>query len=128
MYENVNEPLISRRAFGLRMVRHGAVAIALLAGSLVIGMVGYAVLAEMRPVDAFVNAAMILGGMGPVDPLTNDAAKLFAGVYAIYSGVVFLVAVGAIFAPALHRVLHKLHLAGAATDHRDTGSTGADGG
>ena len=53
---------------------------------------------------------MILGGMGPVDPMTNDAAKLFAGLYALYSGVVFLLSVGVVFAPVLHRILHKLHL------------------
>jgi hypothetical protein len=110
VYESINEPLLSRRLFVRRMVRHGAAAIALLGGSLLLGVIGYWWLDDLPPVDAFLNAAMILGGMGPVDPLTNDAAKLFAGVYALYAGVVFLVSVGVIFAPALHRVLHKLHL------------------
>ena len=94
MYEHVSEPLISRHDFTLRMLRHGAGALALLGGSLVIGIVGHAVLDNLDPVDAFLNAAMILGGMGPVDPLRNDAAKVFAGIYALYSGAVFLVAVG----------------------------------
>ena len=67
-------------------------------------------LAGLNIVDAFVNAAMILGGMGPVDPLPTDGAKIFAGLYAIYSGIVFLVIAGVILAPFLHRVLHALHL------------------
>jgi hypothetical protein len=110
MYEHASEPLISRRDFTMRMLRHGAGALALLGGSLMIGIVGYAALDNMKPVDAFLNASMILGGMGPVDPLTNNTAKIFAGVYALYSGAVFLVAVGVVFAPVLHRIFHKLHL------------------
>ena len=110
MYENVNQPLISRRAFARRMARHGAGAIALLGGSLLIGVVGYWWLDNLPPVDAFLNAAMILGGMGPIDSLHTDAAKVFAGVYALYSGVVFLISVGVVFAPALHSILHKLHV------------------
>jgi hypothetical protein len=92
------------------MARHGAVSLGLLGGSLVLGIVGYMALAHLRFVDAFLNAAMILGGMGPVDPLPDDGAKLFAGLYALYSGVVFLVVVGVVFAPVLHRILHHLHL------------------
>jgi hypothetical protein len=65
----------------------------------------------MNAVDAFLNAAMILGGMGPVGELSSDAAKVFAGLYALYSGLVVLIAAGVIFAPVLHRVLHSLHLA-----------------
>ena len=88
--------------------------ILLVSGSLVlwvaIGMVGYAALDNLPPVDAFLNAAMIAGGMGPVDVLTNDGAKLFAGFYAIVSGIVIIAAAGVIIAPALHRLLHNLHL------------------
>lgn len=104
------------------MGRHSAFAIALLGGSLLIGMAGYMGLAHLRLVDAFLNAAMILGGMGPVDVLSDDAAKLFAGVYALYSGVIFLVVVGVVFAPLLHRVLHRLHLD--ETDEADSASDG----
>jgi hypothetical protein len=110
VYEHVSEPLLPRRLFILRFLRHAAAATLLLVGSLAIGMVGYAVLDGLSLVDAFLNASMILGGMGPVDPLRNDASKLFAGLYALYSGVVFLVAVGVVFAPVLHRILHRLHL------------------
>src|SRR3954464_9393363 len=102
MYEHASEPLIPRRDFVVRVLLHAGGAVVLLGGSLVIGIVGYAYFDHLRWIDAFGNASMILGGMGPVDPLTNDAAKLFAGVYALYAGVVFLVAVGTIFAPILH--------------------------
>ena len=86
------------------------IALALLAVSLVIGMAGYHWLAPMGWVDAFVNAAMLLGGMGPVDPLTNDAAKTFAGVYALYCGVVFIATAGLVLAPVGTHILHRFHL------------------
>jgi hypothetical protein len=86
------------------------VALAVLAVSLAIGMVGYHWLAPMGWIDAFHNAAMILGGMGPVDPLTNDNAKLFAGVYAIYCGVVFIATAGLLIAPLGTYLLHRFHL------------------
>lgn len=86
------------------------VALALLAVSLLIGMAGYHWLAPMRWTDAFLNAAMLLGGMGPVDQLTNDAAKLFAGSYALYCGVVFIATAGLIIAPVGMHILHRFHL------------------
>ena len=86
------------------------VALVLLAVSLLIGMAGYHWLAPMRWTDAFLNAAMLLGGMGPVDPLTNDAAKLFAGGYALYCGVVFIATAGLIIAPVGTHILHRFHL------------------
>lgn len=86
------------------------VALVLLLVSLALGMAGYHWLAPMSWVDAFLNAAMLLGGMGPVDPLTNDAAKLFAGAYALYCGVVFIATAGLIIAPVGMHVLHKFHL------------------
>ena len=110
MYESYSDPIISRRAYVRRQLRHLAVAFVVLGGSLVVGMVGYMSLNGLSLVDAFVNAAMILGGMGPVDQLKNDAAKWFAGIYALYSGIVFLVAVAVVAAPAVHRFLHRLNL------------------
>jgi hypothetical protein len=86
------------------------VALVLLGVSLLIGMTGYHWLAPMRWVDAFLNAAMLLGGMGPVDVLDNDAAKLFAGGYALYCGVVFIATAGLIIAPVGTHILHKFHL------------------
>jgi hypothetical protein len=110
MYERYDEPVLSRRAFAARVLRHAGLAALLLLASLGLGVAGYMGLAGLAPVDAFLNAAMILGGMGPVDVLNSDAAKLFAGLYAIYCGVFFLVIAGLILAPFLHRVLHSLHL------------------
>jgi hypothetical protein len=110
MYERYNEPVLSRRAFAARVLRHTALAALLLLASLAVGVVGYMSLAHLSFVDAFLNAAMILGGMGPVDLLTTDGAKLFAGLYALYCGVFFLVIAGLVLAPFLHRVLHLLNL------------------
>jgi hypothetical protein len=86
------------------------VALVLLGISLSIGMSGYHWLAAMDWTDSFQNSAMILGGMGPVDPLTNDPAKLFAGTYALYCGVVFIATAGLIIAPVGTHILHKFHL------------------
>lgn len=85
-------------------------AFVLLAISLVIGMAGYHWLAPMGWTDAFVNAAMLLGGMGPVDPLNNDTVKLFAGGYALYCGVVFIATAGLVLAPVGAHILHRFHL------------------
>ena len=73
-------------------------------------MAGYIWIAGQSPVDAFLNAAMLLGGMGPVGELPSDAAKIFAGCYALYAGIVFIASAGVLIAPVAHRVLHKLHL------------------
>lgn len=124
MYEHASEPLLPRRAFIMRVLRHAGLAALLLVGSLGVGVLGYAVLGNLSWVDAFLNASMILGGMGPVDVLKTDAAKVFAGIYALYSGVVFLLSVGVVFAPVLHRVLHKLHLQAATAD--DSTKDGSD--
>lgn len=76
-----------------------------------IGMVGYHILAGLGWVDSFENAAMILGGMGPVDQMSTTSAKIFAGLYAIFSGLMFLSIMGIVLAPIFHRVMHKFHLA-----------------
>jgi len=87
------------------------IAVGLLAVSLAIGMVGYHWLAPMGWIDAFLNAAMLLGGMGPVDPPpANDAVKIFAGVYALYCGVVFIATAGLVLAPVGTHILHRFHL------------------
>ena len=83
--------------------------LALIVVSLFLGMLGYHYYEELPWRDAFLNAAMLLGGMGPVESPQTDGGKLFAGLYALYAGLVFLVAVGLIVAPALHRMLHKFH-------------------
>jgi hypothetical protein len=110
MFEHRRKPLLSRRAFAARLARSGAVASALIAVSLAIGVIGYHVVAELPWIDALLNASMILTGMGPVDPLRTPAAKIFASAYALFSGVAFLTVVGVAMAPIVHRFLHRFHL------------------
>ena len=119
MYEQRDEPLLPRSAFLKRLASHAGIAIAIVLGSLVIGILGYHILEGLAWIDALVNAAMILGGMGPVDALHTNAGKLFAAFYALYSGIVFLLAVGVIFAPVFHRILHHFHLETGSDDAKD---------
>ena len=109
MYESLSHPPIDRRRFVRRFLGHFLVAAALIAGSLGAGMVGYVAFEHLSWIDAFLNSAMLLGGMGPVDPPKTDAGKLFAGVYALYAGLVFIVTAALLFSPVLHRLLHRLH-------------------
>lgn len=91
------------------MLRHAAAALVLVLFSLMLGMAGYEYFEQLPWRDAFLNAAMLLGGMGPVNAPQTDAGKLFAGLYALYAGLAFLVGVGVIFTPIVHRVMHKFH-------------------
>jgi len=115
-FEHKSAPLASRRKFLQRQLRHTAIATALVGVSLLVGMAGYMFLARMSVADAFLNAAMLLGGMGPVGDLPNTASKIFAGCFALYAGVIFIVSAGVLIAPAAHRVLHQLHLDTSARD------------
>jgi len=94
----------------IRMVRHVALAFLFILVSLVIGMCGYRYFEGMSWVDSYLNAAMILGGMGPIGELHTVNGKLFAGSYALYSGLMAIVIVGVMAAPILHRFLHRFHL------------------
>lgn len=109
MYEHRSHRPLPRRQFVVRLLQHVGVVLALVAASLVLGMGGYVRFEHLTPLDAFLNAAMLLGGMGPVDMPRTDAGKLFAGLFALYSGLLFLVAAGLVLAPVMHRVLHKFH-------------------
>jgi hypothetical protein len=109
MFEHRSKPLLPLRAFYARLARSAAVALLVVAFALGIGMVGYRAFEPMSWVDAFVNAAMILSGMGPASSLQTDGGKIFAGCYALFSGLAFLTSLGIIFAPAVHRFLHKFH-------------------
>jgi hypothetical protein len=109
VYEARHEPPVTRAAFTRRLVWHGVGVLALLLASLGGGMVGYVALEGLSPLDAFLNAAMLLGGMGPVDLPKTAAGKLFAGCYALYAGLVFIVSAALVFTPVLHRVLHRFH-------------------
>jgi hypothetical protein len=111
MYESRHVPLATRKRFVLRVIRHFGVAMALVSVSLGIGIFGYRYFEGMRWIDAYLNAAMLLGGMGPVDPqLRTTSGKLFAGIYALYAGMVVLVAASILIAPVFHRFVHRFHL------------------
>ena len=110
MFERHNKHLLPRKEFYRRLAHHAMLGVVVLIGSLAIGMIGYHSFEKMSWVDAFVNAAMILSGMGPVATLQTDAGKIFAGCYAIYSGITLIGILGIIFAPIVHRFLHKFHL------------------
>ena len=110
MYESRKQELLPRRRFARRLATHSAAALGLLTVSLAIGMCGYVALEHLSWIDAFLNASMLLGGMGPVDPPKTPAGKLFAGLYALYSGLVFIVTAAVLLAPLLHRVLHRFHV------------------
>ena len=109
MYESLTEQPLAQVRFLLRLLAHVAGASLLIGGSLGIGMAGYAHFERLSWLDAFVNAAMLLGGMGPVDNPQTPAGKLFAGCYALYCGLVVIVSVGILFAPVVHRALHLFH-------------------
>jgi uncharacterized membrane protein len=109
MYESRKHAPLSIRAFAARLLRHLAVALCLLLVSLLIGIAGYVTLEHMSVMDAFLNAAMLLGGMGPVNAPVTSAGKLFAGCYALYAGLVFILTAALIFTPIVHRVLHRFH-------------------
>jgi hypothetical protein len=110
LYEHRSQPLLTRREFARRMLWHGIFASTVLAISLGMGVLGYHYIEQIPWVDALLNAAMILGGMGPVDTLHTAPGKLFASFYALYSGMIFLVVVGILIAPLAHRLMHRLHL------------------
>jgi hypothetical protein len=110
MYEHKSEPLLPFERFARRLLGHFIVALGVIFGSLGVGVAGYHFLEKLPWLDALLNASMILGGMGPVDAIRTPAGKLFASLYALFSGVVFLVIVGIVIAPVGHRLLHSLHL------------------
>ncbi len=109
MYESKNQQPLASAGFARRLLGHLLVAIGLLGLSLAFGMVGYVVFENLSWLDAFLNAAMLLGGMGPVNPPQTGAGKLFAGLYALYAGLVFIVTAALLFTPILHRLIHRFH-------------------
>lgn len=110
MFEHRRQPLLSPHEFVVRQITFVLVALGIIASSLVLGILGYHFFENLSWIDSLVNAAMILGGMGPVNQLHTNAGKLFASFYALYSGIIFLVSVGVILAPLYHRFLHRFHL------------------
>lgn len=110
MFEKKHEPLLDRTAFALRLGRSCGVTLLIVATSLAVGSLGYRYFGQLDWIDALLNAAMILTGMGPVNAMTSIEGKLFATFYALYSGVAFLSMMAVILAPLIHRLLHKFHL------------------
>jgi hypothetical protein len=110
LYEPRHAPPLSRGRFLLRLLKHALFAQVFVGVSLVIGMLGYGYFEDMGWRDAFVNTAMLLGGMGPVKTAgLSDAGKVFAGLYALYAGLVLVIVIGIMMTPVIHRVLHVFH-------------------
>jgi hypothetical protein len=110
MFEHKREKLLSWPRFARRMALSYLLAAGIVAFALAIGILGYHFIAGLSWLDALLNASMILTGMGPVDPMKDAPSKLFASAYALFSGVVFLSAVGIVLSPIFHRILHHFHL------------------
>ena len=110
MYEHRKAPLLSRRAFVARVALHVGIGVLIILTCLGVGMLGYHYFEDMPWIDAFANASMILSGMGPFGPLQTGSGKLFAGLYALFSGLAFITTAGIILAPVAHRLMHKFHL------------------
>ena len=111
LFERSNEPLAGHRIFVRRVMLYLGFSAVIMGFSLGIGVLGYHYIDGMSWIDALLNASMILGGMGPVEALHTDAGKLFASCYALFAGVVFLVAVGVLIAPVFHRFMHSFQFA-----------------
>ncbi|HQU79425.1 MAG TPA: hypothetical protein PLU47_08160 [Azonexus sp.] len=109
MYESKYQQPLASAGFARRLLGHLLVAVGLLGVSLALGMIGYVLFENLSWLDAFLNAAMLLGGMGPVNPPQTGAGKLFAGFYALYAGLVFIVTAALLFTPILHRLIHRFH-------------------
>jgi hypothetical protein len=110
MYEHKKSPLLPRSVYLKRLAQHFALAAAIIGFALGIGILGYHHFDRLPWLDAFENAAMILSGMGPLTQSEPDAGKIFAGCYALFSGLAFITSMGVVFAPVLHRFLHRFHL------------------
>ena len=109
-FESKTNPLLPRATYFARLARSAAIGLLVIAIALGAGMLGYHHYEGMPWIDAFANAAMILSGMGPLAPLNTNAGKLFAGFYALFSGLAFVVVMGIVFAPVVHRFMHRFHL------------------
>lgn len=110
MFEKKHQALAPTSTFFIRLLKTTGLGLLAIALALLIGMLGYHYFEKMTWVDAFVNAAMILSGMGPMGTLSTSAGKIFAGFYALFSGLMFILIIGLIFAPVFHRFFHKFHL------------------
>jgi len=110
MFERKHEKLVPVSVFVIRLSTSIAIAGVLVLIALSVGIAGYHWIAGLAWVDALLDASMILGGMGPVNPLLTNAAKIFASGYALFSGLVFIAVMGIVLSPIAHRMLHKFHI------------------
>lgn len=110
MFEHRTEPLLPGHQFFWRVVGYLALSAAAIGFALGLGILGYHYLGGLPWIDALVNASMILGGMGPVDPITTPAGKVFVSAYALFSGLLFIGAASLVLAPFVHRIMHTIHL------------------
>ncbi len=110
MFEHKSAKVISVKHYARRQITYIAYGMAVVAFSLGLGMAGYHYIGNLNWIDSLLNASMILTGMGPIDLMPSDTAKIFASFYSLYSGIVFLTTIAVMSAPALHRLMHVLHL------------------
>ena len=115
MYEPKHARPISTRHFARRLILHICLSQAMVLAALLLGMTGFHTLDGLSWLDSFVEASMLLGGLGPVHAPVSEAGKLFAGLYALLCGLLFIVVAGLIIAPVVHRILHRLHWDDSAT-------------
>jgi len=109
-FERRHDQLAPVPVFVKRLIASLAIALTLIAFALTIGIVGYHLLGGFGWVDSLLEASMILGGMGPVSTLTGDGVKIFASMYALFSGLIFIAVLGVVLSPVAHRILHKFHV------------------
>jgi len=109
LYEVKSDPPLLRKFFARRMCMHALIACGIVTFSVALGMAGYCGFEHLGPLDGFLNTAMLLGGMGPVNAPVTPAGKLFAGFFALYAGLVFIVTAALLFTPLLHRLMHRFH-------------------
>jgi hypothetical protein len=122
-YERRHHPLLPWHAFKRRLMVNLAVGGVVIAVSLLVGMAGYCGFEGLNATDSFLNAAMILSGMGPVNHVQSEGGKIFAGLYALYSGLAVLAVAGLVFAPLVHRLLHRFHAEDDADESDESPST-----
>jgi len=112
LYEHKSRPLAPKKVFYARVLKASLLSFSLFSFTLLLGIVGYSQFAKLSLIDSFLNAAMIFGGMGPIDDFKNasDTAKIFGGFYAIFCGIFFLLGFTIFISPVVHRFLHRFHM------------------
>ncbi len=110
MFEHKRAKLASSKEYRSRLIKFSLISVGIFIFALGIGIAGYMGYGHMNLIDAFYNASMILGGMGPPDPIINPPARIFAGMYALFCGIVFLLSMGIVITPIVHRFMHKFHV------------------